>query len=56
MDYNECFIKGERGEADPQWPRVVRPVLLRSRHTICRLCTKEGQLQEVVVTRSKHNK
>jgi len=48
--------KGEREKTEPQWPRVVRPILPRSRHTICRLCTKEGQLSEVVITRSKHDK
>jgi len=48
--------KGARRDADPQWPRVVRPVLSRSRHTICRLCTQEGQLSEIITTRSKHSK
>lgn len=48
--------KGSRSETEPRWPRVVRPVLTRSRHTICRLCTNEGKLEEIVVTRSKHSK
>ncbi|XP_057381358.1 methyltransferase-like protein 17, mitochondrial [Daphnia carinata] len=48
--------KGPRSETDSRWPRVVRPVLTRSGHTICRLCTNEGKLEEIVVTRSKHSK
>ncbi|XP_024944255.1 methyltransferase-like protein 17, mitochondrial isoform X2 [Cephus cinctus] len=48
--------KGERPKDDEQWPRIVRPILMRSRHTICRLCTKEGNLQEIILTKSKHGK
>ncbi|KAK4884246.1 hypothetical protein RN001_000517 [Aquatica leii] len=54
-----CYIvlkKGSRNEDDPQWPRIVREPLVRSRHTICRLCTKEGKLDEIIFTASKHGK
>lgn len=38
------------------WPRIVRPTLVRSKHTVCRMCTSDGQLKEVVVTAAKHGK
>uniref|UniRef100_A0A1B0CI71 Putative methyltransferase-like protein 17 n=1 Tax=Lutzomyia longipalpis TaxID=7200 RepID=A0A1B0CI71_LUTLO len=38
------------------WPRIVRPVLVRSKHSICRMCTKEGRLQEIIFTAAKHGK
>nr|XP_015833913.1 PREDICTED: methyltransferase-like protein 17, mitochondrial [Tribolium castaneum] len=41
--------KGERDPSDPQWP-------LRSKHTICRMCTKNANLDEVIFTASKHGK
>lgn len=43
-------------DASIEWPRLVRPTLVRSRHTICRMCTHQGKLEEVVVTASKHSK
>lgn len=52
---SRIVIIGPRSSDDPKWPRVVRPVLTRSRHTICRLCTKEGKLDEVVITKAKHS-
>lgn len=49
--------KGERdSEKDLQWPRVVRPNLVKSRHSICRVCTKNGKLNEVIFTAAKHGK
>ncbi|KAF5275177.1 hypothetical protein FQR65_LT04209 [Abscondita terminalis] len=54
-----CYIvlkKGKRKEDDPQWPRIVREPLVRTRHTICRFCTKEGKLDEIIFTASKHGK
>ncbi|XP_046655663.1 methyltransferase-like protein 17, mitochondrial [Daphnia pulicaria] len=48
--------KGQRPDEDLQWPRVVRPVLVRSGHVICRLCTQEGKLEEIVITRAKNSK
>ncbi|XP_056647957.1 methyltransferase-like protein 17, mitochondrial isoform X1 [Diorhabda sublineata] len=41
---------------EERWPRLVRPTLVRSKHTICRMCTSSGKLQEVVVTASKYGK
>ena len=38
------------------WPRIVRPVLSRSRHVICRLCCPGGQLEEAIITRAKHGR
>lgn len=41
---------------DPQWHRLVRETLVRTRHTFCRLCTTEGKIREIVVTQKKHGK
>ncbi|XP_066992180.2 ribosome assembly protein METTL17, mitochondrial [Anabrus simplex] len=48
--------KGPRPENDPQWPRIVRETLCRSKHVVCRMCTSSGKLQEIVFTASKHGK
>ncbi|CAG0898375.1 unnamed protein product [Darwinula stevensoni] len=53
--------RGPRGEPrgpheEARWPRVVRPVLTRSRHAVCRLCTPQGTLEEIISTQSKHGK
>ena len=50
------FKKGDRPEDDCQWPRIVRPVLKRSKHVICRLCTASGELEEQIFTTSKSGK
>ncbi|XP_052745974.1 methyltransferase-like protein 17, mitochondrial [Bicyclus anynana] len=47
--------KGDRPPDDPQWPRIVRAPIVRSGHTICRLCTKNGELQEVIFSKGKHD-
>ncbi|XP_060644932.1 methyltransferase-like protein 17, mitochondrial [Drosophila nasuta] len=48
--------KGTIDDSSRQWPRIVRPTLVRSKHSICRLCTDGGKLQEVIFTASKHGK
>uniref|UniRef100_A0A1B0ABA6 Methyltransferase-like protein 17, mitochondrial n=1 Tax=Glossina pallidipes TaxID=7398 RepID=A0A1B0ABA6_GLOPL len=48
--------KGLPQDANLSWPRIVRPTLVRSRHAICRMCTSEGKLQEVIFTKSKHGR
>jgi ribosomal protein RSM22 (predicted rRNA methylase) len=53
---NISVVLGPRPDTDIQWPRVVRPVLVRSGHTICRLCTQEGKLEEIIITRAKYSK
>ncbi|GAB6021453.1 hypothetical protein CHUAL_004058 [Chamberlinius hualienensis] len=47
--------KKNRGGGEGTWPRIVRPVLKRGGHVICRLCS-EGQLNEAVLTSSKSGK
>lgn len=47
--------KGPKNE-NGTWPRIVRPTLVRSKHTICRMCTKNGKLEEVIFTQAKHGK
>ncbi|XP_075541111.1 ribosome assembly protein METTL17, mitochondrial-like isoform X1 [Dermacentor variabilis] len=39
-----------------EWARVIRPVLRRSRHAVCRVCCKDAQLREFVFTRKKHGR
>ncbi|KAM3955539.1 ribosome assembly protein METTL17, mitochondrial [Aphomia sociella] len=47
--------KGVRPSDDPQWPRVVRAPIVRSGHTICRLCTAQGELKEIIFSKSKYD-
>uniref|UniRef100_A0A069DUL8 Putative mitochondrial/ ribosome small subunit component n=1 Tax=Panstrongylus megistus TaxID=65343 RepID=A0A069DUL8_9HEMI len=48
--------KEPRNSDDKQWPRIVRPVLCKSRHVICRMCTSSGTLQEIIFTPTKHGR
>lgn len=48
--------KGKRECNTAEWPRVVRPVIKRSKLAICKLCTAAGKLQEVNFTESKHGR
>lgn len=48
--------KGNRPENDCKWPRIVREVLKRSRHVICRMCTSSGKLEEQIFTTWKNGK
>ncbi|CAK9802665.1 Methyltransferase-like protein 17, mitochondrial [Anthophora plagiata] len=48
--------KGDRPEDDVKWPRIVRPVLKRSKHVICRMCTNSGTLEEQIFTMWKNGK
>ncbi|XP_015180546.1 PREDICTED: methyltransferase-like protein 17, mitochondrial [Polistes dominula] len=48
--------KGARSDSDKQWPRIVRPVLKRSRHVVCRTCTANGKLEEIIFTTFKYGK
>ncbi|CAD7086221.1 unnamed protein product [Hermetia illucens] len=57
--YSYVVLKaGERDLNDESndWPRIVRETLVRKKHSICRLCTSEGNLQEIIFTTSKHGK
>lgn len=47
--------KGVRPTEDPQWPRVVRAPIVSSGHTICKLCTKEGELKEIIFSKGKYD-
>ncbi|XP_035713073.1 methyltransferase-like protein 17, mitochondrial isoform X2 [Folsomia candida] len=53
-----CYVvlkKGPRDPEDERWPRVVRDSMIRKKHCICRVCTNEGQLAEVLLTKNKHS-
>ncbi|OWR45826.1 RSM22 protein [Danaus plexippus plexippus] len=47
--------KGARPSNDPGWPRVVRAPIVRSGHTICRMCTAQGELEEVIFSKAKYD-
>ncbi|XP_050311793.1 methyltransferase-like protein 17, mitochondrial [Anthonomus grandis grandis] len=55
-----CYVvlrKGKREDSDqPKWPRLVRPTLVKSKHTLCRICSCKGQLEDVIFTKKKHGK
>ena len=42
------FRKGGKTK-DCEWPRVVEPVQDREGHSVCRLCTPRGTLEEILV-------
>ncbi|XP_011866454.1 PREDICTED: methyltransferase-like protein 17, mitochondrial isoform X2 [Vollenhovia emeryi] len=48
--------KLKRPEDDEQWPRIVRTILKRSNHAICRMCTANGHLKEEIFTKYKHGR
>lgn len=50
------FKKGCRNSNSPEWPRLVEPTLVRSKHSICRMCTSDGKLKEIIFSSSKHGK
>lgn len=57
--YSYIIIKkGPRSTADPDinWPRVVRPTIVRTQHAICKLCTDRGKLENVIITKGRHSK
>ncbi|XP_050359605.1 methyltransferase-like protein 17, mitochondrial [Nymphalis io] len=47
--------KGDRPSDDAQWPRIVRAPIVRSGHTICRLCTSQGELKEIIFSKGKYD-
>lgn len=50
------FKKGSRSDDKTiNWPRLIRPTQVRTRHTRCKLCTSRGQLEEIVFTKAKHS-
>lgn len=51
------FKKGIRSDDKTiDWPRIIRPVQVRPRHTRCKLCTHRGKLENVIITKRKHSK
>ncbi|KAL1456876.1 hypothetical protein WDU94_001566 [Cyamophila willieti] len=51
-----CYVILRRGErkVTPPWPRIVRPVLVRTKHTVCKLCTPEGNIAQINFTNKKN--
>nr|XP_019527117.2 methyltransferase-like protein 17, mitochondrial [Aedes albopictus] len=54
--YSYVVFKKGPPSAQSRYPRLIRPTLVRSKHSICRMCTEGGQLQEIIFTASKHGK
>lgn len=54
--YSYLVIKKGSQPPAERWPRIVRPTLVKSKHSICRMCTNEGKLKEIIFTASKHGK
>ncbi|XP_040272692.1 methyltransferase-like protein 17, mitochondrial isoform X3 [Bufo bufo] len=50
------FSRGPVGENDRHWPRVVGPVLRKSRHVHCNTCCADGKLHHDVITPRRHGK
>lgn len=48
--------KGKRDSLEDEWPRLVRETMVKSKHSICKMCTANGNLTEVIFTASKHGK
>ncbi|XP_029032389.1 methyltransferase-like protein 17, mitochondrial isoform X1 [Osmia bicornis bicornis] len=48
--------KGKRSENDNQWPRIISPILKRSKHVVCRMCTASGKFEEQIFTAWKNGK
>ncbi|CAN7985262.1 unnamed protein product [Ixodes hexagonus] len=42
--------------SERDWARLVRPVLCRSSHVICRVCCQDAKLREFVLTKARHGK
>lgn len=57
--YSYVVLEKQRADGDQEesaWPRLVRQTLVRSRHTICRMCTADARLQEIIFTQRVHGK
>ncbi|XP_069817640.1 ribosome assembly protein METTL17, mitochondrial [Dendropsophus ebraccatus] len=50
------FSRGPVGENDRHWPRVIGPVLRRTRHVHCNMCCSDGKLHHDVITARRHGK
>lgn len=45
---------GRRNTDVEEYPRLVQEPLLRKNHITCRTCSKNGSLQELIVTKKRH--
>lgn len=48
--------KGSAQQESDSWPRLVRTTMMRHKHVICRMCTKDGKIQDGIFTKAKHGK
>lgn len=44
------------GNESSDWPRIVRDTLVRNKHCICRVCSANGNLEELIFTAKKNGK
>lgn len=49
------YYTGKRPDK-PDWPRIVRPNIVKPKHTHCHMCTANGQLRHVIFTMKRHGK
>ncbi|XP_029836159.4 methyltransferase-like protein 17, mitochondrial [Ixodes scapularis] len=42
--------------AEHDWARLIRPVLCRSNHVVCRVCCHDAKLREFVFTKARHGR
>ncbi|ENN79731.1 methyltransferase-like protein 17, mitochondrial [Dendroctonus ponderosae] len=54
--YSYVVLKKGDHSNDLNWPRVVKPILVRTKHSVCRICTANGKLREVIFTAKRHGK
>lgn len=54
--YSYVVLKKGKRPQNSEWSRLIQPTLVRSKHSICRMCHSDGNLKEIIFTSSKHGK
>ncbi|CAG2117735.1 unnamed protein product, partial [Medioppia subpectinata] len=59
ITYNPLRFGQKGRQQQPEmksWPRIVQPVLTGHHKAICRMCCSDGQIKELIITKSNHDK
>ncbi|GIY26328.1 methyltransferase-like protein 17, mitochondrial [Caerostris darwini] len=48
------FKKGHKLKDENSWPRIIQPVMRKSRRAICRMCCNDGKFKELTITKNKN--
>ncbi|GFU21439.1 methyltransferase-like protein 17, mitochondrial [Nephila pilipes] len=48
--------RGHKPKDSNTWPRLVQPVMKKSRLVICRACCSDGKIHDLTLTKSKHGR